>query len=175
MSDIDAAYEKIGQEVETNTLDRATWTRTQGDTVAKVSEEDMYAAALAEVQSGATRPGLWAKAFADSEGDENKSKALYIKLRVQQERESQQQEQKAAEAVAAEPARRKAAEFTAALTAVIDQLRLKGYEVKRTAAGWSVSEPLGGRVKFDSDKTFLEYAQRHVAVAPELYKGLRTH
>lgn len=61
---------------------------------AKVSEEDLYAAALVEVQSGTTRPGLWAKAFADAEGDESKSKALYIKLRVQQEIERKQQEQK---------------------------------------------------------------------------------
>src|SRR5437867_12233242 len=81
--------------------------------VVKVSEEDLYAAALSEVQSGTTRPGLWAKAFADSEGDENKSKALYIKLRVQQEIERKQQEQKAADALATEPARRKAVEFQA--------------------------------------------------------------
>ena len=74
--------------------------------VVKVSEEDLYAAALAEAEAGTTRPGLWAKAFADSEGDENKRKALYIKLRVQQERERIQQEQKAAEALPAELARR---------------------------------------------------------------------
>ena len=132
--------------------------------VAKVSEEDMYAAALAELQSGTTRPGLWAKAFADSEGDENKSKALYIKLRVQQEIERIQQDQKAADALAAEPARRKAAEFTAA----IEQLRLKGYNVKKTGSGWAVREPLGGRVKHNSDQSLLEYAQRHVDINTEL-------
>jgi hypothetical protein len=66
----------------------------------------MYASALAELQSGTTRPGLWAKAFADSEGDENKSKALYIKLRAQQEIERMQQEEEAADALAAEPMHR---------------------------------------------------------------------
>lgn len=63
--------------------------------VSQFDEEAIYAAALAELKSGTMRPGLWAKAFANSEGDENKSKALYIKLRVQQERERMQQEQKA--------------------------------------------------------------------------------
>lgn len=48
-------------------------------------EEDIYAAALSELELGRTRPGLWAKAYAESDGDEAKSKALYIKLRVQQE------------------------------------------------------------------------------------------
>ena len=90
--------------------------RGQHHNIAKVSEEDMYAAALAEVQSGATRPGMWAKAFAESEGDENKSKALYIKLRVQNEMERIQQEQKAADVLAAELACRKAAELKAVVT-----------------------------------------------------------
>jgi len=80
--------------------------RGQHRNVAKVGEEDMYASALAELQSGTTRPGLWAKAFADSEGDENKSKALYIKLRAQQEIERMQQEEEAADALAAEPMHR---------------------------------------------------------------------
>lgn len=48
-------------------------------------EEDIYATALSELELGGTRPGLWAKAYAESDGDEAKSKALYIKLRVQQE------------------------------------------------------------------------------------------
>lgn len=48
-------------------------------------EEDMYATALSEIELGQTRPGLWAKAYAESDGDEAKSKALYIKLRVRQE------------------------------------------------------------------------------------------
>lgn len=148
-------------------------TKNEPSNVVKASEEDLYATALAEVQSGTTRPGLWAKAFAESEGDENKSKALYIRLRVEHE-------QKAADALAAETVRRKEAGFQS----VLDQLRHKGYEVKRIASGWAMREPLGGRVKFDSGKSLLEYAQRYgiqplppgehpvaggrVAVAPEL-------
>lgn len=56
-------------------------------------EEEVYEVALLELQSGNIRKGLWAKAFSESEGNEAKSQALYIKLRVQQEKERIQQEQ----------------------------------------------------------------------------------
>ena len=47
------------------------------------AEEALYAMAMEEVTSGDLKPGLWAKAFADSEGSEARAKALYLKLRVQ--------------------------------------------------------------------------------------------
>ena len=49
-----------------------------------VTEENHWAAAMAEVESGQRRPGVWAKAFAESEGDETKAKVAYLKARVQQ-------------------------------------------------------------------------------------------
>jgi hypothetical protein len=58
-----------------------------GDTRAEVDEEGIYAAAMCELKTGAVREGLWAKAFAESEGNEAKSQALYIKLRVQHEQQ----------------------------------------------------------------------------------------
>ena len=48
------------------------------------TEEDHWATAMAEVESGQRRPGVWAKAFAESEGDETKAKVAYLKSRVQQ-------------------------------------------------------------------------------------------
>lgn len=48
------------------------------------AEEALYAMALEELSNEEIRPGLWAKAFADSEGDENRTRATYLKLRVQQ-------------------------------------------------------------------------------------------
>ena len=48
------------------------------------TEEDHWAIAMAEVDSGQRRPGVWAKAFAESEGDETKAKVAYLKSRVQQ-------------------------------------------------------------------------------------------
>lgn len=53
-------------------------------TVPTADEESYWAAAMAEVESGQRRPGVWAKAFAEADGDEAKAKAAYLKVRVQQ-------------------------------------------------------------------------------------------
>jgi hypothetical protein len=43
---------------------------------------DAYAAALAEIEEGRLDKGAWARAFAESGGEESKAKALYIKSRA---------------------------------------------------------------------------------------------
>lgn len=48
------------------------------------NEEEFWATAMAELEVGPRRQGLWAKAFAESNGDETKSKVAYLKARVQQ-------------------------------------------------------------------------------------------
>ena len=50
---------------------------------AKVAEELIYEQVAAEVAAGAIRQGLWAKAIAESDGNEAAAKARYIKLRVE--------------------------------------------------------------------------------------------
>ena len=49
----------------------------------RLTDEMLYAEALREVQSGMRREGLWAKALAESEFDEGKAAAAYLRLRVQ--------------------------------------------------------------------------------------------
>lgn len=44
---------------------------------------DAYAAAFAEIEEGRLDKGIWARAFAESGGDESKAKALYIKARAE--------------------------------------------------------------------------------------------
>lgn len=51
--------------------------------VHRLIEEQLYEQALAELDSGQLRSGLWAKALADSSGDEQKVRGLYLKYRVQ--------------------------------------------------------------------------------------------
>ena len=51
---------------------------------ARRAEEALYAMAAEEVANGDVKPGLWAKAFADSDGQESRAQATYLKLRVQQ-------------------------------------------------------------------------------------------
>ncbi len=47
-------------------------------------EEAAYERANTELQAGNMRRGLWAKAYADASGDEQKQKSLYIKYRAEQ-------------------------------------------------------------------------------------------
>jgi hypothetical protein len=49
----------------------------------RLIEEELYGMALAELESGHFRSGLWAKALAYSSGDEQKARGLYLKYRVQ--------------------------------------------------------------------------------------------
>lgn len=49
----------------------------------RLTEEALYAEALREIESGQRRDGIWAKALAESEMDQGKAGAKYIKLRVQ--------------------------------------------------------------------------------------------
>lgn len=127
-------------------------------------EEKIYVTALSEIQTDSVRPGLWAKAFAESEGDENKCKALYMRLRAQQEKERLHQERHASNLVEIETAQHKLKAFHN----VIDGLSSCGYKTKRTMNGWFIREPLGGHVKLKSDQELLDYAQGKTEIPVEL-------
>ena len=49
----------------------------------KLAEEHLYELAAEEIAANNIRPGLWAKAIAEADGDDAKAKARYIKLRVE--------------------------------------------------------------------------------------------
>jgi hypothetical protein len=49
----------------------------------RLKEEALYQEALREIESGVRRDGIWAKAVADSKGEEPLARSLYLKYRVQ--------------------------------------------------------------------------------------------
>lgn len=49
----------------------------------RVEEEALYEAVVQELANGIKRDGLWAQAFAESDGRQDSTKARYLKLRVQ--------------------------------------------------------------------------------------------
>lgn len=49
----------------------------------KLAEERLYEIAVEEIAANNIRPGLWAKALAETDGNEAAAKARYIKLRVE--------------------------------------------------------------------------------------------
>ena len=54
------------------------------DTIeSRINEEELFEAALNEIEHNRADPGLWTEALAESEGHLDASKAMYIKLSVQ--------------------------------------------------------------------------------------------
>ena len=126
----------------------------------KLAEEQLYAQAAEEVASGQIRQGLWAKALAESDGDETAAKGRYLKLRVEIMR---------AEADVVDYAIKQAAK-DAALDAEANKplkeidfavrwLERKDYKVKIQGSRFRVFEPLGGRTEWKSEKELIEYAK----------------
>ena len=56
-----------------------------------MNEEEIYELISEEIESSSTKKGLWTKAFSESEGDEQKTRALYIKYRFDQMNDVQPQ------------------------------------------------------------------------------------
>ena len=56
-----------------------------------MNEEEIYELISEEIESNNTKKGIWTKAFSESEGDEQKTKALYIKYRFDQIKQTQSQ------------------------------------------------------------------------------------
>ena len=50
----------------------------------ELTEEDAYEVAALEIEHGQIRRGLWAKAYAEANGDKQIQKAIYCKLRARQ-------------------------------------------------------------------------------------------
>lgn len=127
-------------------------------------EEDMYAAAFGEIQAGTTRPGLWAKALAETDGDEGKCKALYIRLRVHQIKEEVRRLQDQAKEAAVSVSQKRDQAFESLVAA----LAATGYRARKGDSGWTVHEPLGGREKLKNDDALIEYASGKISIPEEL-------
>ncbi len=58
--------------------------QSSGQQLRSKREEDAFALAAQELELGNIQKGLWAKAFADANGDEQRQKALYLRYRADQ-------------------------------------------------------------------------------------------
>lgn len=70
------------------------------------AENSLYEKAASDIEANIIDKGLWTKAFAESDGDEVKQKALYIKMIVQQYKDEIMAAEELAAAHAAEETRR---------------------------------------------------------------------
>lgn len=88
----------------------------------RLVEEQIYAQVVDELSKGQRRDGLWAKALSDSDGDETRAKALYIKYRVQSIVD---------ETVVLKESQRKEREAQAAEQQALERERQRQYEAQR--------------------------------------------
>lgn|SRR5690554_4172934 len=49
-----------------------------------MNDEYLYEIVIEELRNSGPKPGLWAKAFSESKGQESMAKALYMRYRVEQ-------------------------------------------------------------------------------------------
>ncbi|HEX2828754.1 MAG TPA: hypothetical protein VHP37_20540 [Burkholderiales bacterium] len=66
---------------------------TSSVTDASPPDEKFWAAALAEFDSPLRRPGLWASAFAETDGNESRAKAIYLRHRARELHHEHQRQQ----------------------------------------------------------------------------------
>jgi hypothetical protein len=151
---------------------------------ARLIQERLYEIVVDELQNNVKRNGLWAKAFANSDGNESKAKALYISYRVRSLKDESQisealREQKAKDALirkqqereheanetrqrSQEQRSRKQQEREHQASIKSEEakeiLQEKGYVVRKMDFEWIIIEPLGGRQKISTAEELYQYA-----------------
>tara|TARA_Y100000816_G_scaffold64335_1_gene42600 strand:- start:240 stop:683 length:444 start_codon:yes stop_codon:yes gene_type:complete len=133
---------------------------------ARLLEEKLYAQVVEEVAQGYRRDGLWAKAQQESDGSLDKTKSIYIKLRVQSIKDEMEIE---ADEISMEFHRknfeeedRKKAEKESKFREFKNILKKKGYKLTKLRRGdgrFFVDEPLGGRHHINSWEELEEYVK----------------
>ena len=138
----------------------------------KLAEDQLYAQAAEEVASGQIRQGLWAKAIAETGGDEVAAKAHYLKLRVEimkAEAEAdvtdyvRKQAAREADKAGARGSHSAAEGTNSKLTDTEVARRFlygEGYKVKTKAGKFRVHEPAGGRTEWKTEEELIEYAKK---------------
>ena len=133
---------------------------------ARLSEEKLYALVVEELEQGYKRDGLWGKAMEESDGSLDKTKSIYIKLRVQSIKDEMEIE---ADEISMEFHRknfeeedRKKAEKESKFREFKNILKKKGYKLTKLRRGdgrFFVDEPLGGRHHINSWEELEEYVK----------------
>ena len=140
----------------------------------EVNVDHIYAQVAKEIESGNPDKGLWTRLWAECDGDDKKTKVIYIKQRAnvliatekarlleEQLRLIKVKRQRDTETELAFERQDKEVAFLS----VLNQLNIQGYRTtKDSFAGWVIREPLGGRVKLGSNDELLNYAVGRVDI-----------
>tara|TARA_A100001015_G_scaffold250525_1_gene289001 strand:- start:189 stop:881 length:693 start_codon:yes stop_codon:yes gene_type:complete len=132
---------------------------------ARLDEEYFYELVAKEVSNNFRKDGLWAKALADSGGDETSAKALYIKYRMQSLKDAALLEKVAKEDLEREAQQAFRQEMERNLknreSQITAEVKSKGYVVEKTdSSTWYVWKRNNHRSKkkFSNLTEFAQYA-----------------
>lgn len=144
--------------------------------VSLLQEEELYAAAALEMANGEIRSGLFARALAETGGDESSARAKYLKLRVETmkaerdliEYATQQDRQPLPKSNASKPPRLEKQPLEDQPCAENDRekqvgraaqfLHNIGYKIENKVDGYIIHEPLGGKTKPKNGPELILYA-----------------
>ena len=130
---------------------------------ARLVEEQLYEQVALEMSNGERREGLWAKALADSAGDDQKTTGLYIKYRVRAMIDEAEVMEGLAEAAQTNVAHERIAEKarsdpSSGFKACEARLVSKGFKLNPEGSGWIVIEPWGGQAHIKTLAALEQYA-----------------
>jgi len=126
---------------------------------ARLLEEQLYEQVVVELSNGYKRNGLWAKALDNSEGSEEKAKALYIRYRVQSIKDEAEMAEAVAEKKKYERENASVIELESRVNNAKVMLKSKGYRLGSKGSGWIVKEPYGGRQSINDIDELEQYAK----------------
>lgn len=146
------------------------------------TDEDLWAQALSEIENGNKRPGLWAQAFSLSDGEDQKARAKYLQLRVDQliaERNLAiaEQRRRAQEVLAAEQAaqdaeqHRRVEEGIKNEDEIIEALQKIHFSAVQWSAddSWTIYGPDGKSKYFRNSHDFSKFAHSLLVTYPSGY------
>ena len=128
----------------------------------RLEDQQFYDMVASELARGERSDGLWLKALSESNGDDHKAKAKYIKFRVQSlkdeiELSTFQKHQEEEQERARQQAKKNEAKQFDEVTIAINKLAKLKYRVARKGDDFLIKEPLGGRVKLGSKEELITY------------------
>lgn len=119
-------------------------------------EEQLYARIMAELAQGERNDGLWGKALAKSDGNQERARGRYIRLRLQALLDEATIEDEKPTANPSPPQSLESDE----VSRYQNMLRERKYYAGLSLGHWLVYEPDGNCKTLITDKEFLEYARR---------------
>ena len=128
-------------------------------------DEKLYEIVAEEISREQRNEGLWLKAMAETEGDENKTKAKYVEFRIQSlkdERELNSKKRVKTTVETTEDTKSDKIKFEemTTLDSVIQQLGDLNYRVIRTPPGFTVKEPMGAKVRIETEEKLTNYLKQ---------------